>query len=138
VIEVYEKAGAKHSQMGASTELVWAYIELGEIEKAENLINSLCKFTPGVEDKLLIARVDALRAMLFRAQKKWKESIEYFEKSLQEHEALNARRELKKPTQTWSFIPARLWDHANSSFRDYRRHSEHSKSRRNCYDKPYC
>jgi len=92
VIEGYENAGAKHSQMGASTELALAYIKLGEIEKAENLINSLCKFTPKVEDKLLIARVDALRAMLFRAQKKWKESIEYFEKGLQEYEALNAMR----------------------------------------------
>jgi len=30
--------------------------------------------------------------MLFRAQKKWKESIELFEKSLQEWEAIGARR----------------------------------------------
>ncbi len=46
----------------------------------------------GLEDRLLIASADALRATLFRAQKRWKESFELFEKSLQEFEALNARR----------------------------------------------
>lgn len=44
------------------------------------------------KDKLLIANADALRAMPFRAQKRWKESVEFFEKILQEFEALNARR----------------------------------------------
>ncbi|UCE96588.1 MAG: hypothetical protein JSV51_03035 [Candidatus Bathyarchaeota archaeon] len=45
-----------------------------------------------VKNKAYIAEADALRAMVFRAQKKWKESIEHFEKSLQEFEDLNARR----------------------------------------------
>jgi len=36
--------------------------------------------------------VDVLRAMLFRAQKKWEESVELFEKGLQEFEDLDARR----------------------------------------------
>jgi tetratricopeptide (TPR) repeat protein len=42
--------------------------------------------------KLPIAYVNALRAKLLRAQGKWEESIEYFEKSLNEFEALDARR----------------------------------------------
>ena len=45
-----------------------------------------------MKDKQLIATADALRAMLFRVQKKLKESIEHSEKSLQKFEALNARR----------------------------------------------
>jgi len=92
-IEVSEKAGAKYYQA-----LIYAwgavriYIELGETEKAENLLDSMRKFAIEKEDKLLIANADALRAMLFRAQKRWKESIELFEKSLEEFETLNARR----------------------------------------------
>jgi tetratricopeptide (TPR) repeat protein/KaiC/GvpD/RAD55 family RecA-like ATPase len=90
--EVCEKAGVKYDQMHASQWVIWTYIELGEIEKAKNLIDSLHKFALETKDKEYIAKADALRAMLFRTQKKWKQSIEYFEKSLQEHEALNARR----------------------------------------------
>ncbi len=90
--KVYEEAGARYSQMWNSTWVIWTYIELGEIEKAENLIDSLQEFALDVKDKGLIADADGMRAMLFRAQKKWKESIEHFEKSLKEWEALNARR----------------------------------------------
>jgi len=91
-IEVFGKAGAKNSRMWSSRFLIWTYIELGEIEKARNLLDKLHKFALQVKNKAYIAEADALRAMLFRAQKKWKESIEHFEKSLQEFEALNARR----------------------------------------------
>jgi tetratricopeptide (TPR) repeat protein len=91
--EVLEKAGAKSLQMGQySWILIRTYIELEEIEKADNLIDRVHEFALEVKDKQLIATADALTAMLFRAQKKWKESIEHFEKSLQEFEALNARR----------------------------------------------
>jgi len=90
--EIYEKAGEKYAKMDDSQFLIWTYIELGEIEKANNLIDSLQKFALEVKDKRLIAGADALRAMLFRAQKKWEESIEFFEKSLSEYEAINARQ----------------------------------------------
>jgi predicted ATPase/KaiC/GvpD/RAD55 family RecA-like ATPase len=95
--EVSEKAGAKYTQMNTSQWLVWTYIELGEIEKANNLIDSLQKFAFEKEYKDFVAAADALRAKLLSAQKKWEKSIELFEKSLQEHEALNARR--------WSVYP---------------------------------
>ncbi len=92
-IEISEKAGAKYYQaliyaLGA----IQIYIELEETEKAENLLDNMRKFAIETEDKGLIANADALRAMLFRAQKRWKESIELFEKSLQEHEVLKARQ----------------------------------------------
>jgi tetratricopeptide (TPR) repeat protein len=90
--EVCERHGARSSQMSASQSVIWADIELGEIEKAQNLIDDLHKYALEAENKDLIATANTLRAMLFRAQKKWKESIEQFEKSLQEFEALDARR----------------------------------------------
>jgi len=90
--DIYEKAGAKYYQMTDSRWLIWTYIELGEIEKAKNLIDNLHKFALEIEHKELIAVAGALRAMLFRAQNKWKESVEHFEKSLQEYETLDARR----------------------------------------------
>jgi len=90
--EFLEKAEAKYSQMWTSRWVIWTYIELGEIAKAKNLIDNLYKFALEVKDKELIASADALRAMQFRVQKKWKESIEHFEKSLKEFEALGARK----------------------------------------------
>jgi tetratricopeptide (TPR) repeat protein/KaiC/GvpD/RAD55 family RecA-like ATPase len=91
-VEIYEKAGAKYPQMFGSQYLSWVYIELGEIEKANNLINSSYEFALKAKDKQLIANTDALKGMLFRAQKRWEESIEHFEKSLQQWEALAGRR----------------------------------------------
>jgi len=89
--EVLEKHGSKSLELW-SQYAIWACIELGEAEKAANLIDSLQKSALEVEDKDLYATADALRAMLLRSQKKWKESVELFEKTLQEFEALDARR----------------------------------------------
>ena len=90
--EVDEKTGDIEGQMDSCQWVIWMYLELGEIEKAKNLINNLRKLAVETERKEYMAASNALRGMLFRAQKKWKESIEHFEKSLQQHEALNARR----------------------------------------------
>jgi len=90
--EFHEKHGAKYWQMWYSRWIIWTYIELGEIEKANNLIDNLQKFALETNNKEFIANADALKAMLFRAQKKWEESIEHFEKSIQEFEAINARQ----------------------------------------------
>jgi tetratricopeptide (TPR) repeat protein len=91
-IEICEKAGAKYYTAMASQWAIMTYIELGEIEKAKNMLDNMAKFAVETEDKLLIAGVDALRATLFRAQKRWEESFKLFERSLKEFEALNARR----------------------------------------------
>ena len=72
--------------------VIWMYLELGEIEKAKNLLDNLNKLAVETEQKEYMAASNALRGKLFGAQKKWKESIEYFAKSLQQHEVLNARQ----------------------------------------------
>jgi tetratricopeptide (TPR) repeat protein len=90
--EVNEKHGAKNVQMFSYLWLIWTCIELGELEKVENLLRSLQKFATETGDKERIANADILRAMLCRAQKKWAESIELFEKGLQGWEALGARQ----------------------------------------------
>jgi len=92
--EIYEKVFTVQyiGSFIASQYLIWTYIELEEIDKAQSLVNTLHKIALDVRDEDLIANSHALTAMVFRAQKKWKESIEHFEKSLQKHEALNARQ----------------------------------------------
>jgi len=90
--EVYERHGAKYFQMQASLYLALIYLELGDVERAKNPVDIAQKFALKVKDKGLIAWTDALKAMLLRAKKKWGESIELFEKSLQQFEVLNARR----------------------------------------------
>jgi len=91
-VEVCEKAGAKYYTTIVSQWAILNYVELGEIEKAAHMLDKMLEFAQGLEDRLLIAIADSLRATLFRAQKRWKESFELFEKSLQEFEVLNARR----------------------------------------------
>ena len=90
--EVHEEAGDIEGQMDSYQWVIWMYLELGEIEKAKNLISNLRKLAGETEQKEYMAASDALEGMLFSAQKKWNESIAHFEKSLQQHEALNARR----------------------------------------------
>jgi tetratricopeptide (TPR) repeat protein len=90
--ETAEKAGAKSAKMWSTSHLLRTYIELGEIEKATDSIDSLYKFAQEVGDNFMIAAIDTERAGLFRAQKKWEESIKYFEKGLQEWELINARQ----------------------------------------------
>ncbi|MCJ7430831.1 tetratricopeptide repeat protein [Candidatus Bathyarchaeota archaeon] len=89
---VYDKAGVEYVKMKDSYLLIWTYVELGEIEKAENLLGNLRKFALEAKDKELTATVDAVEGMLLRAQKRWEESLQFFERSLRAFEALNARR----------------------------------------------
>jgi predicted ATPase/KaiC/GvpD/RAD55 family RecA-like ATPase len=90
--EIDEKTGAKAYQISDYQWPAMNYIELGEIDKARTLLDDLHKFAHEKQNKQLIANEDATRAMMLRAEKKWNESIELFEKSLQEYEALGARR----------------------------------------------
>ncbi|MFZ1039441.1 MAG: tetratricopeptide repeat protein [Candidatus Bathyarchaeia archaeon] len=89
---VYDKAGVEYVKMKDSYLLIWTYVELGEIEKAENLLGNLRKFALEAKDKELTATADAVEGMLLRAQKRWEESLQFFERSLRAFEALNARR----------------------------------------------
>jgi len=90
--EIDEKTGKKAYQISNSQWIAMNYIELGEIDKARTLLDNIHKFAHEKQNKQLIADEDATRAMLLRAEKKWNESIELFEKSLQEYEALGARQ----------------------------------------------
>jgi hypothetical protein len=49
------------------------------------------EYTLEKDDKMMIATSDGLKADLFRAEKKWEESFQLFEKSFQEFEAVDAR-----------------------------------------------
>jgi tetratricopeptide (TPR) repeat protein len=90
--EILEKAFPKAYQIYSYQMLAMNDIELGEIDKAKTLLDDLHKFAHEKQDKQLIADEDAGRAMLLRAERKWDESIELFEKSLQEYEALGAKQ----------------------------------------------
>jgi len=76
-----QQAEAKWDQMWDSAVLVWMYIESGKLSEANDLLNSVQKFAIETSDKFLTVIAEMLRGMYFRAQKKWEESIEYFEKS---------------------------------------------------------
>ncbi len=89
-LKVYEKAGAKSGQMYSSTFLCWVLLELGELEKAQSLLDNFQSFALETEEKWPIALSIALRAMLLRAQKKLDESIELYEKALREWESTKA------------------------------------------------
>jgi predicted ATPase len=106
-IGILEKAGAKLNQMYASSRLVWMYIELGMLQEANDLLNTVHEFALEINEEGLIAWAETLRGMELRAQKKWKESIEHFEKSRLEFEHINARRWL-----TYSFARFFLCEYA--------------------------
>ena len=89
--EIYRKRGAAFRMFNLQLPAM-NHIGLGEIDKAKALLDELHKFAHEKQNKQLIADEDVARAMLLRAEKKWDESIELFEKSLQENEALGARK----------------------------------------------
>jgi tetratricopeptide (TPR) repeat protein len=90
--DLWGKAGTKYYQAYSSLRLAWVNSELGEIEKAESFLDQTLRYAVEARDKMLIACVDVGKGMVSRVQKNWEKSIEYFEKSLQEFEAMNARR----------------------------------------------
>jgi adenylate cyclase len=90
--EVDEKAGATRGQIGTSVNLIWMLIEVGELERAKNLLEKLYEYASKVKDSELIAWADARKGMMFRAEKQWEDSIQYFEKSIREAEALGFRK----------------------------------------------
>jgi KaiC/GvpD/RAD55 family RecA-like ATPase len=88
--KMVERTGNRWTPALYSQFLIWASVELGEIEKAQNLLEVLRKFALETEDKWFNANEMALRAMLLRAQKKYGQSIELFEKTLREWESIKA------------------------------------------------
>jgi predicted ATPase len=91
-IELAEKTGARSLEYWWECCAAWPYVELGEIEKAKKLLDNVLKFAFETKDIVLMGCADSYMAMLFRAQKKWKESIAFFEKSFKEYEVYSASR----------------------------------------------
>lgn len=87
-----ERVGVRPELTSSHTFLIWTYIELGEINKVKNLLDKMHKYASEVGSRRLTAYSYALRAVLFRAQKKWKEAFDHFQKSLQEFKAWNGTR----------------------------------------------
>ena len=90
--EVFEKTGQEAYRISYFQMITMNYIELDELDKARTLLDETRTFASQKQDKRLIADEDATRAMLLRVEKRWNESIELFEKSIQEHEALGDRQ----------------------------------------------
>jgi tetratricopeptide (TPR) repeat protein len=91
--EIAEKHQLRLWTTGASLQLIIPYIELKEFEKAKKLLEDVSKFAQESSDqKWLVLRVGFSRAVLLRAEKKWDESIDQFERILKEWEPMNPRR----------------------------------------------
>jgi tetratricopeptide (TPR) repeat protein/KaiC/GvpD/RAD55 family RecA-like ATPase len=74
-------------QIGFSTPLICTLIELGELEKAEELLDTMRKFADETHAVWVTNYEMMLRAMMLRAQKRYVESIELFERAVKEWES---------------------------------------------------
>jgi tetratricopeptide (TPR) repeat protein len=68
------------------------YLKKGEIEKARELIEKTYEHAIKTGNGLLISYADTLKGMLFREKKNWEQSVQHFEKSLQEAKSLNVQK----------------------------------------------
>jgi tetratricopeptide (TPR) repeat protein len=90
---IFEKAGDTDSQMTAPLPaLSRLYLEKDEIDKATALIEKIYEYATKAKNRLAVCDAELLKAMLFRKQKSWEQSMQHFEKSLQEAKALNAQK----------------------------------------------
>ena len=67
-------------------------LEKGDIEKARELTERVHEYATKTKSRTNIIHAEMLKAMLFKEQKKWKQSIRYFEKTLEECKVLNAQK----------------------------------------------
>ena len=90
---IFEKAGDTDNQMtGPLPALSRLYLERGENDKATELIEKVYAYATKTKGKLAICDAELLKAMLFREQRNWEQSIQHFERSLQEAKAFNAQK----------------------------------------------
>lgn len=94
--EAMKETGAKEMQWWYSYYIACIHMEIGEIEKAQSQSDNLYKSALEIEAKtgyrqpLVYAK--RLRARLLEAQEKLEESIDCFEETIQDLEALGAKR----------------------------------------------
>jgi len=90
---IFEKAGDTDSQMTTPLPaLSRLYLEKGEVDKATALVEKIYEYATKAKNRLAVCDAELLKAMLYRKQKNWEQSIQHFEKSLQEAKALNAQK----------------------------------------------
>jgi tetratricopeptide (TPR) repeat protein len=90
---LYKSAGDTSDQLRTTyPSLAKLYLKTGQMEKAQELIDIIHRNVTETMGKFIIPDSDMLKAMLFREQKKWDQSIELFEKSLQSYRSLNAQK----------------------------------------------
>ncbi len=90
---IFEKAGDTDTQLAVVfPSFSRLYLKMGEIEKAEKLIAEVHNHAEKLQSRLESTKVDMLKAILFREQKKWEQSIKHFERSLEGLKSLNAQR----------------------------------------------
>jgi len=68
------------------------YLRKGKIEEAQELIEKTYERATRSVNILVISRAEMLKAMLFREQKSWEQSLQLFEKSLQGYKSLSAEK----------------------------------------------
>lgn len=86
------KIGVMQYSRGNIANIVLNLIDLKEFEQAEKFIEKLQEGAQELHDERYLAFVDLSRAIFYRAQKRWEESIQYFQKSLRGLDELNAKR----------------------------------------------
>jgi len=93
VNSMYETAGETATQLSdVFPALSKLYLKKGEIEKAEELIEKTYEHATRTKNRLVIPYAEMLKAMLFREQKNWEQSVQHFEKSLEGYKSLNAQK----------------------------------------------
>jgi tetratricopeptide (TPR) repeat protein len=91
--DIYKKAGETTAQFTDTfPALSKLYLKKGEIEKAKELIEKTYDHATKTKNRLLISYTKMLKALLFREQKKWEQSIQHFEESIQGYRSLNAQK----------------------------------------------
>jgi tetratricopeptide (TPR) repeat protein/tRNA A-37 threonylcarbamoyl transferase component Bud32 len=92
-ISIYEKTEELASLFfEAFPALSRLYLKMGEVEKAKELIEKTCEQAAKTKSRFVASYAEVLKAMLFREQKNWEQSIQHFEKSLQECEYIDMQK----------------------------------------------
>jgi len=90
---IYKKARDTDGQFSLTfPALSILYLKKGETEKARELVERTYEYAVKTKSRMSIANAEMLKAMLFREQKDWNQSKQYFEKSLQGYKSLNVQK----------------------------------------------
>jgi len=94
----YQEAGDVDTQvLLVLPKLSKLYLKKGESEKARELIEKIRAYAAKAKNKLVMAEVEMLKAMLLREQKNWEQSIQHFEKSFQGYKSVDAQKWYVEP-----------------------------------------